>query len=71
MNKKDFYGIRLNNYFSPSCCSSYKMYFGTLDDIKTFIEKIEKVTHEDVIEVAKKLELEMIYFLTGKESEEK
>ena len=38
MNKKDFYGIRLNNYFSPSFCSSHKMYFGTMDDIKTFIE---------------------------------
>ena len=38
MNKKDFYGIRLNNYFSPSFCSNHKMYFGTMDDIKTFIE---------------------------------
>ena len=40
MNKKDFYGIRLNNYFSPSFCSNHKMYFGTMDDIKTFIEII-------------------------------
>ena len=38
MNKKDFYGIRLNNYFSPSFCSNHKMYFGTMDDIKIFIE---------------------------------
>ena len=38
MNKKNFYGIRLNNYFSPSFCSNHKMYFGTMDDIKTFIE---------------------------------
>ena len=38
MNKKDFYGIRLNNYFLPSSCSNHKMYFGTMDDIKTFIE---------------------------------
>ena len=38
MNKKDFCGIRLNNYFSPSFCSNHKMYFGTMDDIKTFIE---------------------------------
>ena len=38
MNKKDFYGIRLNNYFSPSFCSNHKMYFGTMDDIKKFIE---------------------------------
>ena len=40
MVKKDFYGVRLNNYFSPSFCSSHKMYFGTLDDIKAFIESM-------------------------------
>ena len=40
MNKKDFYGIRLNNYFSPSSCSNHKMYFGTLNDIKAFIESM-------------------------------
>ncbi len=38
MVKKVFYGVRLNNYFSPSFCSSHKMYFGTLNDIKTFVE---------------------------------
>lgn len=36
-----------------------------------FIEKIESVTREDVINISQKLKLEMIYFLTGKESEEK
>ena len=41
MVKKDFYGVRLNNYFSPSFCSSHKMYFGTLNDIKAFIESME------------------------------
>ena len=40
MVKKVFYGIRLNNYFSPSFSSSHKMYFGTLDDIKAFIESM-------------------------------
>ena len=40
MDKKDFYGVRLNNYFSPSFCSSHKMYFGTLNDIKAFIERM-------------------------------
>ena len=40
MDKKDFYGVRLNNYFSPSFCSSHKMYFGTLNDIKVFTETI-------------------------------
>ena len=41
METNDFYGVRLNNYFSPSFCSSYKMYFGTLNDIKAFIESLE------------------------------
>lgn len=41
MDKKGFYGVRLNNYFSPSFCSSHKMYFGTLNDIKAFIESME------------------------------
>ncbi len=40
----------------------------SLDD---FIEKIKAVTKSDVISVAQKIELQMIYFLTGKESEEK
>ena len=40
MVKKGFYGVRLNNYFSPSFCSSHKVYFGTLNDIKTFIESM-------------------------------
>ena len=35
-----FYGVRLNNYFSPSSCSNHKMYFGTLNDIKGFVENI-------------------------------
>lgn len=43
----------------------------TIISPEEFVEKIEKVTHEDVVEVAQKIELEMIYFLTGKESEEK
>ena len=33
-----FYGVRLNNYFSPTSCSNHKMYFGTINDIKVFIE---------------------------------
>ncbi len=43
----------------------------TLITPEEFALKIEKVTRQDVIEAAKNLELEMIYFLTGKESEEK
>ena len=35
-----FYGVRLNNYFLPSSCSNHKMYFGTLNDIKVFVENI-------------------------------
>ena len=41
----------------------------TLLSPEEFAQKIESVTKEDVIEVAKNLKLEMIYFLTGKESE--
>ena len=33
-----FYGVRLNNYFSPTSCSNHKIYFGTLNDIKVFTE---------------------------------
>lgn len=43
----------------------------TLISPEEFAQKIESVTPKDVVDVAKKLELEMIYFLTGKESEEK
>ena len=43
MVKKDFYGVRLNNYFSPSFCSSHKVYFGTLNDIKTFIKSMGSI----------------------------
>lgn len=39
--------------------------------LEEYIAEIEKVTREDVVQVAQNVELEMIYFLTGKESEEK
>lgn len=39
--------------------------------LEEYIEEIEKVTKNDVIEVAQNIQLEMVYFLTGKESEEK
>ena len=41
MGKKGFYGVRLNNYFSPSFCSRHKVYFGTLNEIKAFIENMD------------------------------
>jgi len=44
---------------------------GTIISPEEFISKIENVTKEDVVYIAKNLELQMIYFLTGKESEEK
>ena len=43
----------------------------TMISPEEFAEKIESVTREDVVEIAKNFELEMIYFLTGKESEER
>ena len=42
MDKKDFYGVRLNNYFSPSFCLNHKMYFGTLNNIREFIRSMRK-----------------------------
>ena len=38
--RSEFYGVRLNNYFSPSVCSNHKMYFGTLDNIRVFTESL-------------------------------
>ena len=39
--KKTLYGITLDDYFSPSFCSSTKTYFGCLDEIQAFIESLE------------------------------
>lgn len=39
--KKTLYGITLDDYFSPSFCSSTKTYFGSLDEIQAFIELLE------------------------------
>lgn len=39
--------------------------------LEEYVTEIEKVTPEDVIKAAQNISLEMIYFLTGKESEEK
>lgn len=39
--------------------------------LEEYIAEIEKVTPEDVVAVAQNISLEMVYFLTGKESEEK
>jgi len=40
----------------------------TNDDFNSFIEKIKKVTKDDVIRVANKIKLDTIYFLTGTEA---
>ena len=40
MEMNDFYGVRLNNYFSPSFCLNHKMYFGTLNNIREFIRSM-------------------------------
>ncbi len=42
---------------------------GQTVNLNQFIEKIQNVTREEVIEIAQNIQLEMIYFLTGKESE--
>jgi len=38
-------------------------------NIEEFIKKVEKVTKEDVVEVAKKVKLDTVYFMTGKKEE--
>jgi len=43
---------------------------GSIISPEEYISKINNVTRADVIEVAQNLKLEMVYFLTGKESEE-
>lgn len=43
----------------------------TRTSLEEYIAEIEKVTPEGVVKVARKVELQMIYFLTGKEGEEK
>ena len=39
--KKTLYGITLDDYFTPSFCSSTKTYFGSLDEIQAFIDSLE------------------------------
>ena len=48
--KKIIYGVNRNNYFSPSFCSSTKTYLGSLDEIKTFIEGLDKRNHQETQE---------------------
>lgn len=48
--KKIIYGVNLNNHFSPSFCSSTKTYFGSLDEIKTFIEGLDKQNYQETQE---------------------
>lgn len=40
----------------------------THDDFESFIEKVKKVTKDDVVRVAGKIKLDTIYFLTGMEA---
>lgn len=42
---------------------------GTNTSLPEYIENIKKVTVEDVVEVAKKIQLDTVYFLAGKEAE--
>jgi len=54
-----FYGVRLNNYFLSSSCSNHKMYFGTLNDIKVFVENIGG-SEQRILELRKKLGAKLI-----------
>lgn len=42
---------------------------GVVLNIDEFIKKVEKVTKEDVMEVAKKIKLDTVYFMTSKKEE--
>ena len=52
MDKKVFYGVRLNNYFSLSFCLNHKMYFGTLNNIREFIRSMRKSEQSYMIKMA-------------------
>lgn len=38
---KQVYALFLDDYSCPSCCSGIKTYYGTLEEIKTFIDRLE------------------------------
>jgi len=44
-----YYALTLNDYFSPSFVSGSKQYYGTLDDIRTFIKSLDSVKFQDTI----------------------
>ena len=54
MDKKVFYGVRLNNYFSPSFCLNHKMYFGTLNNIREFIRSFGRSEQSYILRKALK-----------------
>ena len=54
MEIKDFYGVRLNNYFSPSFCLNHKMYFGTLNNIREFIRSMGRSEQSYILRKALK-----------------
>ena len=51
--KKIVYGISLNDYFTASFCSSTKTYYGTLDEIKTFVDTLDNEQFADTKEAFK------------------
>ena len=52
--KKIVYGISLNDYFTASFCSSTKTYYGTLDEIKTFVDALDNEQFSDTKEAFKR-----------------
>lgn len=45
--KKIIYGITLEDYFTADFCSSTKTYFGSLDEIKSFIDSLDDKEFEN------------------------
>ena len=48
MDKKVLYGVRLNNYFSPSFCLNHK-HFGTLNNIREFTRSMARTEQSYMI----------------------
>ena len=46
-----YFAITLDDYFSPGFCSSIKRYYGTLADVKAFIDALDYSKHKDTVDV--------------------
>jgi len=55
MNSQKYYALTLDNYATPGFISCKKHYFGTLDDVATFVENLKQEdNHTSVVEAFEK-----------------